>query len=248
MKILILDIETSPNLGYTWGKYEQNVIKFVETCQIICIAWKWLGEKETYVMALPDYSGYRPPKINDKKLVKDLWKLLDRADCVMAHNGDRFDVKMANARFIAHELRPPSYYTTIDTKKIAKAAAMFPSNKLGDLGPYLGVGTKMQTGGFDLWEDCMAGDKAAWKKMKAYNKQDVDLLEEVYLRLRPWAKSHPNLNAYNETSANCTRCGSHKMQKRGFQFSRTGSRPRFQCQDCGGWSVGPHKKLDVVLS
>ena len=27
-KILLIDIETAPNLGYIWGKYEQNVIDY----------------------------------------------------------------------------------------------------------------------------------------------------------------------------------------------------------------------------
>jgi len=249
MKLLLIDLETSPFLGYTWGKYDQTVLAFTEYSQIICMSWKWYGEPEVYAMALPDYRGYKKGKLNDKHLVKHLWKLLDRAEVVMGHNADRFDVKVANARFVFHNLTPPSPYQTIDTKKIAKRVGMFPSNKLDDLGQYFHVGKKMATGGFDLWQDCMKGDDAAWKKMKAYNKQDVMLLEEVYKRLLPWAPTHPNRNVFDEKTMNCPRCGSHKVQRRGWRAAATGRRRAFQCQDCGGWSSGQLVQLEekVIL-
>lgn len=247
MKILLLDLETSPQLGYTWGKYEQNVIKFTQDSQILSFAWKWLGDKQVYCMAQCDYPDYRKGKLDDKKLVKDLWDILDKADAVVAHNGIRFDEKVANARFVFHKLKPPSKFASIDTRRIAKATGMFPSNKLDDLAKYFGVGKKMSTGGFELWEGCMAGDKEAWKKMKAYNKHDVVILEPVYLRLLPWIKNHPNRNVYDETANNCPNCGSDNMVKRGYSISRTGRRQKFQCNGCGAWATGNFIKSDIIL-
>lgn len=245
--ILLLDLETSPFLGYTWGKYEQNVIKFTQNSQIICISWKWLHHPETYAMAQCDTKGYKAGKLNDKELVKALWELLDKALVVIAHNGDRFDVKVANARFTFYNLPPPSPYRTIDTKKVAKRIGMFPSNKLGDLGPYFGQGEKIETGGFGLWEECMAGKASAWKKMKLYNKQDVILLEKVYIHLLPWITNHPNLNVLLDTERNCKNCGGHKVHKRGFNVTQTGKRQNFQCRECGAWSMGPLIKRDKAM-
>ena len=42
----------------------------------------------------------------------------------------------------------------------------------------------------------MEGKKEAWEYMVEYNRYDVKLLEEVYLRLRSYDKSAPNLALY----------------------------------------------------
>lgn len=231
-KILLFDLETAPNLGWVWGKYEQDVIAYEKESYLLCFAAKWLGGK-TFAHALPDYARYSQDPENDRKLVEDLWKLFDEADIIIAHNGDQFDIKKANARFLYHKLPPPSPYKTLDTKKIAKSVAMFNSNKLDDLGEHLGEGRKIKTD-FSLWKGCMNGDPNSWKKMIRYNKQDVILLEKIYLRLRPFTKNHPNIGAYVGAMV-CPRCGSTHLQSRGYSVSLHGRFNRFQCQTCGGW-------------
>lgn len=237
MKILLFDIETAPNLGYIWGKYEQNVIRYTKEGYMLCFAYKWLGEKTTKAYSLQDFPLYKKDKGNDKELVKKLWELFDEADIVVAHNGDHFDIRKANGYFIKAGLKPPSPYRTVDTKKQARRAFMFNSNKLDDIGDYLGIGRKMDTGGFELWEGCMAGDKDCWAKMVKYNKQDVILLENVYNRLLPWMK-HPDIGFTGE----CPNCSSCNLQRRGFAMTRKTSKQRFQCQDCGAWSQEVIKK------
>jgi hypothetical protein len=232
-KILLIDIETLPNLGYTWGKYEQNVIDFVQEFCIATFAAKWLGSKEVIAKALPEYRGYKGGSYDDKAIVKDIRDLLDQADVVIAHNGDSFDFKVINSRFIVHNITPPAPYKTIDTKKLAKGVARFNSNKLDDLGRYFGEGRKIDTT-FKLWLGCINGDAASWKKMLTYNKQDVVLLEKVYLRLRPYAKQHPNLGALVGKPV-CPRCASKKVEWRGYAVTTSRKYRRFQCKDCGGW-------------
>lgn len=241
LKVLIFDIETAPNIGYTWTKYETTVIKFLQERYMLCFAAKWLDEKQTKVYALPDYKGYSKDKTNDKELVKKLWELIDEADVVVAHNGDKFDIRIMNARFIANGLTPPSPYKTVDTKKIASRKFGFNSNKLDDLGTVLGLGKKLPTGGFELWEGCMAGNAAAWNKMKKYNKMDVVLLEKVYKSLRPWAPSHPNIGINRGRHA-CINCGSTNTQNRGYSYAKFHKYQRFQCKDCYAWGSAPIKK------
>jgi DNA polymerase elongation subunit (family B) len=231
-KLLFLDIETFPNLGWTWAKYEQDVIKFKQETCIATFAAKW-QHGPVFAKALPDYKGYKPGSYDDKKLVVDLHKLLDEADVIIAHNGVDFDVKVINARFLFHGLKPPSPYKVIDTKREVKKVARFNSNKLDDLGSLLGEGKKIKTD-FDLWLGCIHGEKDSWDRMVRYNKQDVLLLEKVYLRLRPWIKSHPNLTVLNP-EANCPKCESTRIQWRGTTVTATRKYARFQCQDCGGW-------------
>lgn len=233
-KILILDIETFPNLAYIWGVYEQNALSIERHSIIATFSAKWLnGEQIT--LGLPDYEAYEHDQFDDRELLQDMWQLLDEADICVAHNGDSFDFKKLNARFIHHGMNPPAPYRTVDTLKIARRVAKFESNKLNDLGVYLSLGEKVATGGFKLWQDCMTGKADAWGKMKEYNAQDVLLLEKVYLKFLPWTKNHPNVGVYN-TDIVCPKCGSDNMQSRGFTVTNAARYRRLQCQGCGGWS------------
>jgi uncharacterized protein YprB with RNaseH-like and TPR domain len=241
-KILFFDIETMANLVYTWGKYEQDVIAYQRHWYMLTFAYKWLGDKKTYVKSLPDYPLYKKDKHNDRDLVKDLWKLFDEADIVIAHNGASFDVKKTNARFMKHRLPPPSPYKILDTKLEAKKYLKMDSNKLDDLGDYFNVGRKINTGGFELWLGCEAGDKKSWKKMCDYNIQDVILLEKVYLKLLPYITKHPNVSVIKGNHLGCPNCGSYHTQKRGVNNSKGSKgviiKQRYQCQDCGAWYQG----------
>lgn len=231
-RVILLDIETSPSVGYTWGKFDQTVIKPVRGWEILSFAYKELGRGRVKCIARPDYKDK-----TDKALVKDIWKILDDSSAVIAHNGDRFDIVKLRAKFVAHGLPPTRPFKQIDTKKIAKSHFGFYSNSLNDIARELGLGEKVQTGGFDLWEGCMAGDAAAWRKMRKYNAWDVTLLERVYLKLRSWHPTHPNMALLDIGGAvtDCPVCSSEKVQRRGYQALRMRRAARFQCQDCFHW-------------
>lgn len=236
-KILLYDLETSPLVSYTWGIYDQNVVEVVEDFQILCFAWKWLGDKKINVVAQPDFKEYKPGVNDDFRVVEALWDKFDQADIIIAHNGDSFDQKKTQARMMAHDMEPPSPYAQIDTKKIAKRYANFTSNKLDHLGEALGLGRKLDNGGFETWKGCLVGDKKAWKLMTTYNKQDVALLEQVYLKLRPWISNHPALNVLDGRPESCPKCGSGPLESRGtVKLNKTSIARRFRCKSCGGWS------------
>jgi DNA polymerase elongation subunit (family B) len=239
IKILLFDIESQPILGYTWGMYEQNVLKVVEPWKMLCFAYKWLGEKKTHVVSLPMVKG-------EKELIKELHKLFVEADIIVGHNGDNFDIKKSNAKFIEYNLTPPDPYKTIDTLKIARRFFKFDSNKLDSLGEQLGVGRKLKTGGFDLWTGCMSGDEKSWRLMQKYNKMDVILLEKVYLKLRPWIQNHVNLNVYTGEKTNCPSCGSKNIQRRGFSYNATGKQQRWQCMECFSWHQSSFKPNSII--
>lgn len=177
-RILFWDVETSPNLGYTWGRWEQNVIEFVEESRLLSIAWKWEGEKEIHCLTTADMS--------EKALCKAFSHILDEAHMSIAHNGNAFDVKKFNARLIYNRLKRSGPLLTLDTKSEAKKYFMFNSNSLNDLGKFLKVGAKYKHSGFELWLRCMKGEKKAYKEMAKYNKKDVVLLEKVYKRMKPF--------------------------------------------------------------
>lgn len=248
-KVILLDIETSPLVGYAWQTWDTSILKVLQSSKIISVAWTELGSKKVLCKSIADYPEYKAGVINDEQLVKDTWKVLDEADILVAHHGDAFDFKKLNARFVYHGLTAPSSYKTIDTKKVASKYFKFDGNSLSALGTYLNVGKKLSTGGFDLWDNCINGDLKAWKKMKEYNVGDVELLEAVYLVLRPFMENHPNLNAVLGGSAGnstCPSCLSVDIHKRGFSITRTGRKQRFQCNACGSWSSGPYEKVKTL--
>jgi uncharacterized protein YprB with RNaseH-like and TPR domain len=150
-KIAFIDIETAPSLGWVWGKWEQNVIDFKRDWYMLSYAVKWVGSKKVETRGLIDYPSYKKDMENDKQLVEDLWNVFNEADILIGHNGDAFDIRKANSRFLTHGLMPPAPYKTVDTLKIARRAFKFDSNKLDDLGRYLGLGRKLPHTGFNLW-------------------------------------------------------------------------------------------------
>lgn len=227
-KILFYDIETTPNLGYVWGKYQQDVLAYSQESRLLSFAYKWQGQNAVTVLTTEG-------KRDDKRLVKELHRLLNKADIVVAHNGDDFDNKRAQARFIVHGLKPPSLYKSVDTLKIARKYFKFNSNRLNDLGSILGLGKKVDTGGIGLWLGCMEGDPKAWKKMVRYNRQDVVLLEKVYNALLPWHQAHPSIGLLEGRVKSCPKCGSDRLQSRGFQVAKSQVYRQYQCQSCFGW-------------
>ena len=233
--ILLFDIETRPILGYVWGLYEQDVIAVKEHTSIMCFAYKWVGEK-IQVKGLIDCKN----KKSDKELIEDLWELFDKADIIIAQNGDNFDIKKVNTRFAFYKFSPPSPYKTIDTLKQARKHFGFESNKLDDLGEFLGLGRKVKHEGFEMWIGCIAGKRKWWDKMKQYNLQDVKLLERVYLRLRPYIKNTPNLSVF--LGIVCPKCGSKDLNSRGFNYTQTGKYRRFYCKKCHGWNQSPYRE------
>lgn len=240
-KILLYDIETMANLAYVWGKWEQDVIAVKRHWYMLTFAYKWLGESKTHVVSLPDFKLYKKDQFNDRDLVKALWDLFDEADVIIAHNGNSFDIKKTNARFIKHKLKPPSPAKYIDTKLVAKKYFKFDSNKLDDLGDYFNIGRKINTGGFELWLGCEANDKKAWDKMCKYNIQDVVLLEKVYTEMLPYMKDHPNLALLMGEKNACPNCEGTHLQKRGFEYTRASQFQRWACMDCGAWHRSPLK-------
>lgn len=235
-RTLLYDIETAPSLGYYFDLYrEGNIVWNAKNWFMLSFSWKWLGESKTHVLALPDFKTYKKDKEDDKELVESLWKLFDEADIVIGHNSNSFDNKKTSARFIYHNLLPPNPFKQIDTKLVAKKYFRFDSNKLNDLGKYLGLGEKIQTGGFELWKDCMNGVDKAWDKMCKYNKQDVVLLEKVYYRMLPYITDHPNLALMNGETIACPNCKGYRLHKRGYYFTQSSKFQKWRCMECGSW-------------
>lgn len=230
-KILMFDLEVSPMLAYTYNYYEGNVLKIVEPQKLLCFSYKWLGEGgKPRVITLPE--GSKNPK-DDFWITYELWRLLDEANLAIAHNGSRFDSKMANTFFVEHNLNPPAPYKMVDTLTAARQKFKFPSNKLDELGKFLGVGQKTEVTCGDLWEACLNGDKKAYSLMAKYCANDVALMEKIYWKLMPFANM-PTINKLVNEELVCPVCGGHHFHKKGqVPDAAQGPSWRFLCTSCG---------------
>ena len=233
-KILIFDIETAPMLGYVWSLWENTLgLNQVEQdWYILSWAAKWNHENEVMYMDQRNAKNIE----DDKKLLQQIWKLLDEADIVVTQNGKKFDVKKLNARFILNGMQRPSQFKHIDTKILAGRHFAFTSNKLEYLTDKLCVKYKKlkhaKFSGFSLWKECLAGNSEAWQEMEEYNKYDVLSLEELYTKLIGW-DGEINYNVYrNNTEYRCN-CGSNQFTKHGFLYTNTGKFQRYECKNCG---------------
>lgn len=244
-RVILFDIETSLKEGNFFGRgWEASILRETRYWNFLSFSWKELGRKKSHVLGLDDDPDYVPGSRDDRWLTEQMWKVADEADVLIAHNGDGFDIKMCNVRFLFHGMEPPSHYQTVDTKKIARSNFSFTSNKLDDLARFLGIGTKTPHTGLQLWHDCDAGEPRAWKLMKRYNRNDVELLEKVYLALRPWAKAHAKVVGWSSPD-HCP-CGG-KWWSVGVSLLAGGrQRERLRCSSCRRSGLGQVVKSPVA--
>lgn len=237
-KVLFLDIETAPILAHVWSIWQQNVsLQQVERDWFV-MSWaaKWLDAKEV----LYDDNRAEQNVHDDKRLLRGIWQLLDEADIIVTQNGKMFDEKKLRARFIQHGFQPPSSYRHIDTKQLASKHFGFTSNKLEYLADKL-CGQKkskhQKFPGFELWLECLRGNKEAWREMERYNKQDVIVLEQLYKKLSPWVKT-VDFGVYAKEDARLCSCGSTSFWKNGYKWTDGGKYSRYRCKSCGKEQYG----------
>lgn len=237
VKIGFWDTEFTPNLGYFWGLWDQNIPPaFVqETQRMLCYGFK---EYKKPVEVVDEREGR-------SEMLLSLRDRITNVDLIVSWNGRKYDTRMANREFIKEGITPPAPPKEIDLMQVVKQRFAFPSNKLDFVAQELGVGRKVDTGGFALWEGCMAGDEKSWNKMRRYQKQDVVLLEKIFEIVRPWIKfPHP----VSEGEGRCRNCGSIDIQRRGYATTLNGQYPRYRCNRCGAWGRGSQrvKSTDIA--
>lgn len=230
-RILVLDIETAPIKAYVWRLWKQDVYIDQIISDWFCLSWSAKFLDEDKVLSARLY-GEEVLDECDFRIIKQLWNLLNEADIVIAHNGNSFDIPKIKARFAINGLPPTSFYQQIDTKVIAAKEFGFTSNKLDFLAQSFGLSKKLHTT-FDLWARCMKGEDEALIEMETYNRHDVEVLEAVYYKLRPYIKNHPNVTLYSEDAADrCPTCGGKHLTPNKFYFTSVGKFQVYKCEDC----------------
>jgi len=232
-KVLVLDIETAPMKVFTFQLFKAFLTpaSIDEPDFILSWAAKWLFSSE---MMSDIVTPKEALKCDDKRIMKSIWKLLDDADIIIGHNIRKFDIKWLNREFLLTGLKPPMPYQTIDTLTETRKIFHFPSNQLTWLGHMMIRKQKLSTN-FELWKRCKAGEKEALDYMLKYNKEDVFLGEDVYVEMRPWIKSHPNMGIYQDSDKPvCGNCGSiNLLWENKYYVTMASKFAAFRCKDCG---------------
>jgi len=238
-KILILDIETAPMEARVWGLFNQNISleSVLKHTAIISWAAKWRGSDKVMYFDNRNKKDAR----DDKELCEGIHSLMQEADVIIWHNGDKFDKGKLYYRFAVHKLPEPGLYKSIDTLKIAKSKFYFDSNKLAHLTKlFCKKHVKLDHRKFpgnELWNQCLAGNLEAWKEMEDYNKVDVLALEELYFdHLAAYDTQSVNFSVYSTDFTFRCNCGSDDIRPIKGKFYVTKSKSKFQiyrCSRCG---------------
>lgn len=244
-KVLVFDIETAPLIAYTWGIWNVNIGTdfIIRDWFVYCWSAKWLFNDEVMSMSL---SNEEIKEANDKRIMQGLWNLFEEADIIIAHNLDKFDEKRSKTRFLKYGLGLPSPYAKVDTLKVARSNFNITSNRLDYIAKkFLGIEGKMETprGLWQMVDNCVEG---AMQTMVDYCEQDVKVLEDVYLYLRPYHRQHPNIGLIEEDLGVpvCKTCGSEHIKECGEHRTMVGAYTAFRCTECKSISYGRKTQVD----
>jgi len=230
VKRLFWDIETSPNVGFFWRtgyKLSIQPDNIIHERAIICICYKWEGKKKVHSL--------KWNRGDDRQLVKDFAKVAEKADELVAHNGDKFDKKWFNGRNAMHGLPPIPDYKTVDTLSWSRGAFNFNSHKLDYLAEIFLGKRKIKTD-FGLWRDIVLDNcPKAMADMIKYCKRDVTLLEDVYNAILPYCKVKTHAGVFNGDGRwTCPKCGSKNVKVSKSRITTMGMQQKqMQCKDCG---------------
>jgi hypothetical protein len=230
VKRLFFDIETSPNIVYSWRiGYNLNITpeNIIDERKIICISYKWESEEVIHTLTWDKNQC-------DKKMLTKFISVANQADELIAHNGDRFDIKWVRTRCIYHRIPMFPNYKTLDTLKKAKSGFNFNSNKLDYIAQYLGVGAKVKHSGFDMWKGVMQNDKTALSEMVHYCEGDIIVLEDVFLTMQSYIKQNTHAGVLNNNlKYSCPCCSSEQITLLKNNVTAMGTIKRLiECNDC----------------
>lgn len=215
-KILFFDIEAT-NLSASMG-------------YLLAIGYKWADEAKPRVLSIVDYPGKKIT--DDSNLLRAFETVYNKADIVVFHFGEFYDMAFLQTRRLIHKMKPLAKVQFVDTWRIAKKRLKFHSNRLDAILKSLGCPYKKTALDGNAWIDASAGDRKALKYIIHHCKMDVLVLEWVYNRIKAVWDQHPTLR-YESSSNVCKVCLKGKMVSNGIRPTQTKVYRRLSCNRCG---------------
>jgi hypothetical protein len=241
MKILGFDVETTPNLVWTYDLFSKNPTPIhwvVEPQRMACVAARFKGESKTYFFSEWEHG--------QQGMAEGLYRLFEQADALETYNGKGFDEPWARTLFAQNGLTAYRELPHIDLYQQTKRFRL-PSHKLEWVSTRLArVEGKVPISLMMEIQAAIGGDLKAQRKVKRYNVRDVSVLFEIHDSLGSWFKL-PNALLYHDVPADaCPRCLSTNREQRGYRTLTTGRYKTYHCLSCGGWSRSTTREKDVV--
>lgn len=227
-KLLVFDIETTSleaNRGH-----------------ILCAAAKWVGKPQKFVWRIddnPKYGDTPTSMSDDSAIVRSLVELAREADAVIAYYGGygKFDVPYVNTRALANGLEPLPELTVIDPFETSKRVLKLSRNSMGTVAFALGLQKQKTQVPWEIWQRAQYGDKKALDIIVEYNINDIEVLEDVYLAMRPLIRNHPYVarprNGALDPATQCPACGSYDSKFDGSRRTKSFIACRRRCKKCG---------------
>jgi DNA polymerase elongation subunit (family B) len=198
----------------------------MEESKIICICYKWYGEDKVHTLKWDKNQC-------DKKMLIKFSKALIKADSIIGHNGEAFDIKWIQKRIAYHGLPPLGKLPTDDTMKQMKKVFNLNSNSLAYSAKYFGLELKGTPGGVQTWLDIMFKKcSKAMKLMTDYCEKDVIVLSQLYGKILPYIDPKQSVKASNKVVHYCPACGSDDMIKYGTYRTRVANYQKRRCNNC----------------
>lgn len=247
-KRLFIDIETSPNVVFSWRigyKISLSPENIIHERKIIMASWKWEGSSKVHNITWDKNQ-------DDKRVVEKVIEALNEADEIVYQNGDRFDLPWIKTRAIYHGLPMYPKYNTFDTLKKVRSNFYFNSNQLGYVQEYLGGEGKLEHGGFSTWKNiCLDNCKKSLRLMRDYCDKDVIELEEFYNKIVSYVTHNTHVGVQQGLEKwSCPHCAGTDIRTSKTKYSAAGAvRKQMQCKSCNGYytiSEASHKAWKKV--
>ncbi len=244
-KRLFFDIETSPNMVFSWNvgnKLSIGYDNIIQERAIICICWKWEHEKKVHSLTWD--------KGCDKKMLEKFIKVMNEAGEILGHNSINFDEKWVRTRCLFHNIPMFPSYQSLDTLRLARSGFRFNSNRLDYIGKYLNLGEKMDNGGLRTWKEIVLNNsQVAMDRMVKYCKKDVLLLENIYKRLKRYTHHKTHIGVImGKGKCSCPECGSDKTHVSKTRYSATGAvKKQLECKSCRKYFTVSEKEYNKHL-
>lgn len=239
-KLVYWDLETLPQPRQVYdrlpsiGAWPGRTLK-AELQTIMCFAYKIEGMKKAEVINVWDTSD---DIHDDSALISMAYDILIDADEIVTHNGKSFDMKHLNTGLLRWGMPPLPKINHLDTKILAKRGLGLYSNSLDAVSNFFEVGQKIHWANkWSTWTKFAFGEDTKKDRdlMAKYAKMDVEVLQQVYKKLRPFATEAVNRNHFTD-GKNCPTCGSKNIHRNGVRRSKTKTYQRYLCGDCGSTS------------
>lgn len=225
-RILFYDIE-STSLELDFG-------------HVLAVGYKPLGGR-VKVMSLLDFAEPcgdcgKVDATDDKPLMRAAHAELLKADAVVTWYGKGFDERALRTRFIDAGLPPLPDVPHIDLWATARFRLKLSSNRLASVQDFLQLKTSKTPLTKRVWRRAQAGHVPSIRYIVEHCRRDVEVLEEAYMKLRPYVKNHPRVAGM----APCRVCGGENLVRSKMRVSfLKGPREQVQCQTCGAYETRP---------